>query len=77
MITIKKQLKSGRTGLFFIMSESEFRRRSEASEGLCIACGGSMFGIEPDAERYTCEECLKPAGYGLECLLFANRISIE
>lgn len=77
MITTLRRMKSGRWGRFFVMTEREYRRRENDNEGLCIACGGSMFGIEPDAEKYVCEECTKPAGYGLERLLMARRIEIK
>lgn len=29
----------------------------ENCEGLCLACGETSGGCEPDAENYTCESC--------------------
>lgn len=37
--------------------------------GICIACGFEQEGVEPDARKYTCEECGKPAVYGAEELM--------
>lgn len=37
--------------------------------GICIACGEDAYGVEPDAEKYTCENCGKEAVYGGEQLL--------
>jgi hypothetical protein len=34
--------------------------------GFCIACGASVYGVEPDARRYTCEACGEKAVYGAE-----------
>ena len=37
---------------------------STANPGFCIACGADAEGVEPDAERYKCEECGEHAVYG-------------
>ncbi len=39
------------------------------SEGFCLACGKRAYGVEPDARRYTCEDCGQPKVYGAEELL--------
>ena len=39
------------------------------SNGFCIACGAEAYGVEPDAEAYTCESCDEPKVYGAEQLL--------
>jgi len=36
------------------------------SPGFCVACGADAWGVEPDAERYECDDCGKPAVYGAE-----------
>ena len=33
-------------------------------EGFCINCGATGQSAEPDAERYTCDECGEAAVYG-------------
>ena len=38
-------------------------------EGVCLACGETAYGVEPNARRYTCEECNEKAVYGAEELL--------
>ena len=37
--------------------------------GLCIECGADADGCEPDARAYRCEDCGKPAVFGLEELV--------
>lgn len=37
--------------------------------GFCMACGAEADGVEPDARKYTCEECGAQAVYGAEQLL--------
>ncbi len=37
--------------------------------GFCVACGADAYGVEPDAERYPCEDCGKKAVFGAEQLL--------
>jgi hypothetical protein len=37
--------------------------------GICILCGVDVDGVEPDAEKYDCENCTFPAVYGAEQLL--------
>ena len=37
--------------------------------GFCIACGALADGVEPDARRYTCDECGAQKVYGAEELL--------
>jgi hypothetical protein len=32
--------------------------------GFCIKCGCRHEPVEPDARKYTCEACEKPAVYG-------------
>lgn len=37
--------------------------------GICISCGEDAYGVEPDAEKYTCETCGKNTVFGGEQLL--------
>ena len=37
--------------------------------GLCLNCGAEAHNVEPDAEKYTCEECDAPEVYGAEQVL--------
>ena len=34
--------------------------------GICLACGDTTDGVEPDAERYKCQCCGSYAVYGAE-----------
>jgi hypothetical protein len=41
------------------------------SYGACVECGADAYAfVEPDAERYPCEECGARGVYGWEALLF-------
>jgi hypothetical protein len=42
---------------------------ADDNEGFCLACGEAAYGVEPDAEHYTCESCGAPAVYGAEQIL--------
>ena len=56
---------------YVLPSAAELTDAIEADDnlGFCIRCGESADGVEPDAERYTCECCEKPAVYGAEQML--------
>ena len=41
---------------------------NEDMEGFCLACGHVQDGVEPDAERDTCEVCDAQKVYGAEQL---------
>lgn len=52
-----------------ITAAVERAQRSLDNPGFCTACGVEVEGVEPDAEKYTCEECGAEAVYGAEQLL--------
>lgn len=60
----------------FEMTEDEFRNIDNDCGGFCVACGEPAFGVEPDARRYRCEDCGKPAVFGAAELLLCGRIEI-
>ena len=37
--------------------------------GFCLGCGAETDGVEPDAQKNTCEDCGEPQVYGAEELL--------
>lgn len=39
------------------------------SPGFCCACGADVYGVEPDADGYECDECGERAVYGAELLV--------
>lgn len=61
----------------FVMSEGAYHELREEYVGLCIECGAERDGCEPDAERYECEECERPAVFGIEDLLICGLIEFE
>jgi hypothetical protein len=48
----------------------------DSSDGFCLACGQTQFGVEPDARAYICESCGKNRVYGLEELLIMGVVDI-
>jgi len=59
------------------MSEYEYVEGTESYAGICIDCGYVQYGCEPDAEKYTCEDCGKATVYGLEQALICGYLDIE
>jgi hypothetical protein len=55
-----------------IMEACERYQQSLDNPGFCIACGAEAEGVEPDAEKYTCESCGASGVYGVEQLLIAT-----
>ena len=39
-------------------------------EGVCIKCGEITHGVEPDAEKYKCENCETNTVYDAEQIVF-------
>jgi hypothetical protein len=55
-----------------IMEACERYQQSLDNPGFCITCGAEAEGVEPDAEKYTCEACGAPSVYGAEQILIAT-----
>jgi len=55
------------------MQESMF---GESSEGICIACGSTQGGCEPDARKYRCEACGENTVFGFEQALLEGLVDI-
>lgn len=66
-----KQLKiaSGR-----VLAAVESSMTDLSSPGFCLACGDDADGVEPDAERYRCEECGARQVYGAEQVMLIGAI---
>ncbi len=62
--------------LIFELTVGEFKAHDDEHGGFCLACGAEAFGVEPDARKYTCEDCGAPKVYGAAELLIMNRIQI-
>lgn len=67
--------KGGTEFFKFLMTEGEFHGLDNDNEGLCIFCGESAFGVEPDARTYACEGCEKNGVYGAQELLLMGFIT--
>lgn len=42
--------------------------------GFCIKCGAERGNVEPDAQRYTCEDCGAKSVYGAEQLVIMGLV---
>ena len=67
--------KSGKRVFRPILTTQEFRESEDS--GFCIACGETVYGVEPDARRHECESCGENRVYGLEELLIMGAMKIE
>lgn len=72
---IAGKTKKGTEFFKFLMTETEFHGLDNDNEGLCIFCGDSAFGVEPDARQYVCEGCEKKGVYGAQELLLMGLIT--
>lgn len=41
----------------------------DENTGICLGCGNTQEGVEPDARRYTCESCGQDKVFGAEEIL--------
>jgi nitrate/TMAO reductase-like tetraheme cytochrome c subunit len=62
---------------FFRMSERVYRHADDNSEGRCLSCHDTAYGVEPDAREYVCESCGEATVYGMQELLIMGRIVIR
>lgn len=69
---ILKDESTGRTTV--LLSEAEYAALLDEDTGVCIECGETSEGTEPDARRYRCPRCGLHTVYGLEYLAIAGRI---
>lgn len=49
---------------------------SDHTIGVCLACGNKQDGVEPDAERYQCENCDRHLVYGCEQALLCGLVDL-
>jgi hypothetical protein len=61
----------------FEMSEDEYLDLVANDLGLCVSCGSERDCVEPDAERYPCEECGSRKVYGVEQLMLLGRLALR
>ena len=47
-----------------VLDAMEREMSSLDNPGFCLICGADADGVEPDARRYTCEECDEPFVFG-------------
>lgn len=72
---INGKTKSGTDYYRFEMNETEFVSCDNDNEGLCVFCGETASGVEPDARKYPCESCKKKGVYGMQELLLMGLVT--
>jgi hypothetical protein len=60
-----------------VITLSEYHRRENDLEGLCVACGATVPGVEVDAEGYDCPSCEEPQVQGILSALENGQVLIE
>ena len=60
------------TPIIFALEEIE--EAMESYTGFCTLCGAEKDTCEPDARRYTCDDCGQPSVYGAEELLLMGLV---
>jgi CRISPR/Cas system-associated protein Cas10 (large subunit of type III CRISPR-Cas system) len=58
----------------FNISEETYQELRDDNGGACTSCSQFVYGVEPDARKYTCEHCGDPSVYGIEELLMMGMI---
>lgn len=58
-----------------VLAAAEASQFGMEDNGFCLACGAEAMGVEPDAERYECEECGEHMVFGAEQLLLLGAVS--
>lgn len=61
----------------FLMSLEQFMAGAEDYEGICLKCGSTQSGVEPDAHGYECESCGARAVMGFEDAMLSGYIVIK
>lgn len=59
----------------FTMTEAAYIQSRNEYEGRCVGCGAIAYDCEPDARKYTCEECGESQVFGVEELLIMGHIA--
>ena len=52
-----------------VVTVKRLQKLIDESKGFCLACGKIANGVEPDARKYTCDNCKAEKVYGFEELL--------
>jgi hypothetical protein len=69
--------RAGATQFRPVMTSAEYCEQQEEYIGFCLACGDEAECVEPDARRYTCENCGQTKVYGLQELMLMNLIVLR
>lgn len=60
-----------------ILTQEALEYMMEDNMGVCTECGNEQDCCEPDARRYTCEDCGSRSVYGMDELLCMGMIELE
>ncbi len=77
VVKLKGKNKAGETVTRFIPRVQPGDCMANDNEGLCLLCGNTQSGVEPDAERYQCEACGQRSVYGLDQFVLRGWCEVE
>lgn len=60
----------------WLCTEDEYHFLERESLGVCLACGNTQDGCEPDARKHKCEACGEKKVYGAEEAVVMGRLRI-
>jgi len=58
------------------LTMTQLEEADECSSGFCVSCEYEQSGVEPDATKYTCENCGKQQVYGAAELVLMGLVRI-
>lgn len=59
-----------------LCTEEEFRDLCNDIAGVCLNCHHVSYGVEPDAERYKCDNCGERRVFGMEAALMMGALDL-
>jgi len=59
------------------MTQEDFMEGQDDCMGICLCCGETQYGCEPDAREYECESCEEESVFGYEQALIEGMLSFE
>ena len=65
--------KAARAAPYRTFTLEEIQEADLMACGLCLACGTSRDGCEPDAREYHCDECGRDTVYGASEIMIMGR----
>lgn len=69
--------KAGRLQLMPTLGVDVEKSDFDDDTGWCLFCGNLQYGVEPDARKYTCDDCEENKVYGLAELALMGLVDMS